>query len=180
MDAENAPSSSISAPLAAPSPNPRATDDGFDELDDILIRLLSADARMTNRQLARAAGIAESTAHARRRRLEQRGVITGYEAVVNQARLGRGLQAIIGVTLRPGARHTSILEFSEGVRSLPEVNQVFFLGGTDDFIVHVAVADSSAMRRFVVDHLSGNPTVASTRTSIVFEYSRNVSTASFD
>ncbi|MFJ6651471.1 hypothetical protein ACIQLJ_01575 [Microbacterium sp. NPDC091313] len=44
--------------------------------------------------------------------------------------------------------------------------------------VHVAVADSSALRRFVVEHPSGNATVASTRTSIVFAYDRNVSTAS--
>jgi DNA-binding Lrp family transcriptional regulator len=159
--------------MSQPQPAP-------DDIDDALVAHLVRDGRATNRQLARALGIAESTAHTRTRRLEERGVITGYEAVIRQERLGRGLQALIGVTLRPGARQASITEFSEGVRSLPEVNQVFFVGGTDDFIVHVAVADSSAMRRFVVDHLSGNPSVASTRTSIVFEYSRNVSTASFD
>lgn len=151
-----------------------------DDIDAAVLKHLVRDARVTNRQLAQAVGIAESTAHARTRRLEQRGVITGYEAVIRQDRLGRGLQALVGVTLRPGARQASITEFSEGVRSLPEVNQVFFLGGADDFIVHVAVEDSSALRKFVVDHLSGNATVASTRTSIVFEYSRNVSTASFD
>lgn len=152
----------------------------LDSVDEALIALLIKDARATNRQLARALGIAESTAHARTRRLEERGVITGYQAVVRLDRLGRGLQALIGVTLRPGARQASIAEFSEGVRALPEVNQVFFLGGSDDFIVHVAVENSSALRRFVVDHLSGNATVASTRTSIVFEYSRNLSTAAFD
>ena len=151
-----------------------------DEVDAMLLAHLMHDARATNRQLAQAAGIAESTAHARTRRLEQRGVITGYEAVVSQDRLGRGLQALVGVTLRAGARQASITAFSEGVRSLPEVNQVFFLGGSDDFIVHVAVEDSSSLRQFVFNNLSGNPTVASTRTSIVFEYNRKISTASFD
>lgn len=151
-----------------------------DPVDDALIRHLVRDGRATNRELARSLNIAESTAHTRIRRLEQRGVIVGYEAVVRQDRLGRGLQALVGVTLRAGARQESITKFSEGVRALPQVNQVFFLGGSDDFIVHVAVEDSSALRRFVVDHLSGNATVASTRTSIVFEYSRNLSTASFN
>lgn len=151
-----------------------------DEVDLALLDILRRNARATNRQLAQAAGIAESTAHARIRRLEQRGVITGYEAVISQRELGRGLQALIGVTLRPGARHASITEFSESVRSLPEVSQLFFVGATEDYIVHVAVADSTALRAFVVDHLSGNPTVASTRTSIVFEYNRNVATASFE
>lgn len=152
----------------------------LDGTDLALLEELRRDARASNRQLAHAVGLAESTVHSRVRRLEERGVVTGYEAVIRQGELGRSLQALIGVTLRPGARQASITEFSEGVRSLPGVSQVFFLGGSDDFIVHVAVADSTALRRFVVNHLSGNPTVASTRTSIVFEYSRNVVTASFD
>lgn len=152
----------------------------LDELDRGVLAILRADARATNRQLARELGVAESTAHARLRRLEDRGVIAGYEAVVRQERLGRGLQAIIGVTLRPGARQASITEFAERVSAQPEVNQLFFLGGSDDFIIHVAVEDSSALRRFVVDQLSANAAVASTRTSVVFEYRRNVATASFD
>lgn len=152
----------------------------LDDTDAALLEQLRRDARASNRQLARAVGLAESTVHARVNRLEERGIISGYEAVVRQSELGRGLQALIGVTLRPGARQASITEFSEGVRAVRGVSQVFFLGGTDDFIVHVAVEDSTALRRFVVDHLSANPTVASTRTSIVFEYSRNIATASFD
>mgnify|MGYP001000167748 FL=1 len=152
----------------------------LDEVDAELVGLLTTDARASNRQLARAVGLAESTVHARVRRLEERGVIAGYEAVVRQERVGHGLQALVHVTLRSGARQTSITAFSERVRGLPQVSQLFFLGGVDDFIVHVAVADSSGLRRFVVEHLSGDQTVASTRTSIVFDYRRNVSTASFD
>lgn len=151
----------------------------LDDVDAEIVGVLLRDARASNRQLARAVGLAESTVHARVRRLEERGVIDGYEAVVRQERVGHGLQALVHVTLRPGARQTSITAFSERVRALPEVSQLFFLGGVDDFIVHVAVADSSGLRRFVVEHLSGDQTVASTRTSIVFDYRRNVSTASF-
>ncbi|GAB2529891.1 Lrp/AsnC family transcriptional regulator [Paramicrobacterium agarici] len=156
------------------------TTDELDEVDLALLSALRANARATNRQLASAAGVAESTSHARVQRLEERGVIAGYEAVVRQNELGAGLQALVGVALRPGARQASITEFSASVRRLPEVTQVFFLGSTDDFLVHVAVRDSSALRKFVVEHLSGNLTVASTRTSIIIEYSRNTSTASFD
>ena len=154
--------------------------DTLDDVDIALLDILRTDARATNRQLARAFGLAESTAHARIRRLEERGIIAVYEAVVRQSELGRGIQALVGVTLRPGARQTSISAFSERVRSLPWVNQVFFIGGTDDFVIHIAVENSSALRSFVVDHLSADPTVASTRTSIVFEYHRNVSAASFE
>lgn len=152
---------------------------GLDAIDASIVDALRVDARATNRQLARTTGLAESTVHGRVRRLEERGIIAGYEAVVRQERLGRGLQALIGVVLRPGARQASITDFSDRMQALPEVSQLFFLGGTDDFILHVAVEDSSALRHFVVDHLSASATVASTRTSIVFAYSRTVATASF-
>ncbi len=151
-----------------------------DDIDRRILDLLAKDGRTTNRELAHAVGLAESTVHTRVRRLEQRGVIAGYEAIVRQAHVGNGLQAIIGVTLRPGARQASISAFSSRVSELEQVSQVFFLGGVDDFIVHVAVADSSALRRFVVENLSGDPNVASTRTNILFAYQRNVSTASFE
>ncbi|GAA1559729.1 Lrp/AsnC ligand binding domain-containing protein [Kribbella lupini] len=55
-----------------------------------------------------------------------------------------------------------------------------FVGGTDDFLVHVAVPGSSELRRFVVDHLSARRSVASTRTSVIFEYHRNVVAAPFE
>lgn len=65
--------------------------------------------------------------------------------------------------LRPGARRENLTEFSEHVRRLPQVIQVFFLGGADDFVIHIAAADSSAVREFVVEHLSAQRSVASTR-----------------
>ncbi|WP_439565964.1 Lrp/AsnC family transcriptional regulator [Microcella sp.] len=154
-------------------------DASIDETDARILGLLRERGRATNRQIAAQAGVAEATAHARVRGLEERGVIVGYEAVVSQRALGLDIQALIGVTLRPGARQTSIASFSAHVRSLTEVTQAFFVGGVDDFIVHVAVADSTELRRFIVDQMSGHASVASTRTSIIFEYTRNASASSF-
>jgi DNA-binding Lrp family transcriptional regulator len=152
---------------------------GLDDIDRTLLEVLKSDGRISNAALAEAAGIAPSTAHVRLRALQDRGVVTGFLTSIDQRSLGLGLQAIIGVTLRPGARQESILRFSEEVRDLPQVLQVFFLGGADDFIIHIAVADSSAVREFVVEHLSAQPSVASTRTSLIFDYHRNGVAASF-
>jgi DNA-binding Lrp family transcriptional regulator len=151
----------------------------LDELDRRILEIVAFDGRISNSALAEAVGVAPSTAHVRLRSLIDRGVITGFLASIDQRSLGLGLQAIIGVTLRPGARQESITRFSEAVRGLPPVLQVFFLGGMDDFIVHIAVADSSAVRAFVVENLSADPSVASTRTSIVFDYHRNALAGSF-
>ena len=151
----------------------------LDAIDKQVIAILSRDGRTTNADLAAALGVAPSTAHTRMRSLVDRGIITGFHASVDHQRLGRGLQAMIGVALRPGARHDSIVAFADEVRKLPQVVQLFFVGGVDDFMVHIAVADASEVREFVVEHLSAQQSVATTRTSIVFEYHRNAVAASF-
>lgn len=152
----------------------------LDPVDTRLIGELARDARATNAQLAARAGVAPSTAHARVRSLEGRGIVRGYHASIDQAALGRGLQAMIGVTLRPGARQESIERFADEVGRLPQVIQLFFVGGVDDFLVHVAVEDSSELRAVVVQHLSAQHSVASTRTSVIFAYQRNALAAPFD
>ncbi|MFT4158162.1 MAG: Lrp/AsnC family transcriptional regulator [Microbacterium sp.] len=164
--------------LQAPRPNTLRAP-ALDAIDARIVGLLAADGRMPNAELASTLGIAPSTAHARVRSLLDRGVITGFHASVDERMLGAGLQAIIGVTLRPSGRRESIVEFAERVRVLPQVIQVFFLGGDDDFLLHIAVSDSSEMREFVLEHLSAQASVASTRTSIVFDYHRNSVAASF-
>lgn len=151
----------------------------MDDLDRAMLRILDADARISNAELAERLHIAPSTAHQRMRALVRRGIITGFHTSIDAQALGRGLQAMIGVTLRPGARQENIERFADDVRPLPDVLQVFFLGGVDDFMIHVAVGDSSALRQFVLEHLSGHPSVASTRTSIVFDYHRNGIVSSF-
>lgn len=151
----------------------------LDEVDRSIVDALAADARLTNAELAARIGVAPSTAHARTRALVERGVLTGFHASVDQRVVGAGLQAMVHVTLRPGSRHESITEFAHEVRGLPQVIQMFFLGGSDDFLIHIAVADSSEVRAFVVEHLSAQRSVANTRTSIIFDYHRNRVAAPF-
>jgi DNA-binding Lrp family transcriptional regulator len=144
-------------------------DSPLDEIDGDLIRLLQQNARITNADLAAAVGIAQSTCISRVRSLVTRGVISGFSAVVEPAKLGLGTEVLISVTLRAGAR-AHLSDFMQQMRERPEVIQVFFLGGSEDFIVHLAVKDSDSVREFVLENLSNNATVASTRTNLVFEH----------
>jgi DNA-binding Lrp family transcriptional regulator len=159
--------------------SPKTLPAPIDSADRAILDVVARAGRISNAQLAEQVGMAPSTIHQRLRSLLERRVVTGFHASIDQRSLGLGLQAMIGVTLRPGARQESIQAFAEEVRALPQVLQLFFLGGVDDFMVHVAVADSSGLRQFVVDHLSAQPSVASTRTSIIFDYHRNAVAASF-
>ena len=132
---------------------------------------LSADARLPNNALADRVGVAASTCLGRVRALRERDVIRGYHADVDPAALGRPLQAMIAVRLQSGARgHLS--GFAEKMAALPEVLNVFFLGGADDFLVHIATEGSHTLRDFVVIHLSSDPDVALTETNLIFEHIR--------
>jgi len=141
----------------------------LDAVDRQIIDLLAENARITNAELAEKTGIAQSTCILRVRSLVSRGVITGFHASVNAAAVGLGLQVLISVTLRATARQ-QLSQFMADMRNLPEVVQVFFLGGSEDFIVHLAVKDSEQVREFVLEHLSANAAVANTRTNMVFEH----------
>ena len=63
-------------------------------------------------------------------------------------------------------------EFVARVAELPEVLNVFFIGGSDDFLVHIAATGTGNLRDFVVVNLSGNPDVALTETNLIFEHVR--------
>src|SRR6188768_1225436 len=110
----------------------------MDELDSAIIQHLQANARQTNRDLARAVGIAPSTCLERVRLLRDRGVITGYHADISLAALNRHVQAFLHVQVRPMSREI-IENFKAYVTGLPEVLSVFVVAGGDDFLVHVAV-----------------------------------------
>ena len=141
----------------------------LDAVDRRILALLRADARIPNARLAEEVGLAPSTCLARVRALVDAGVITGFHAQLDPRALGLTLEALISVNIRSGARQ-SIARFAEEVRELPEVQQVWFLGGAEDFILDVATRDSDHLREFVVENLSSHPSVASTRTSVVFEH----------
>ena len=141
----------------------------LDGTDRRLLELLRQDARRTNASLAEELGIAASTCLARLKALRASGAVRGFTVDVDPAALGHGLVALISVRIRPGARHR-MEELFDRLRALPGVQQVFFLGGEDDFLLHVAVADSEEVSRFVLKNLSADPAVAATRTSLVFRH----------
>src|SRR5690606_8879170 len=144
----------------------------MDELDSEIVRLLQADARLSNRELARRLGVAPSTCLERVRSLNRRGVIRGYHADIDLAALNRGVQALVSVQVRPLNRSV-IVEFKDTVAGYPEVLSVFVLAGGDDFVLHVAVQDLDTLHGFLLDRLSKRPEIAGFRTSVIFQSRHN-------
>lgn len=147
---------------------------GLDEVDRRILLALHADARISNSALADAVGIAASTCHGRVRRLQEIGVIRGFYTDIDPAAVGLGLQAMISVSLQSNARG-KIRSFIAQIRKRPQVMDVYFLAGGDDFILHVAARDTDDLRAFVVENLNADADVAGTQTSLIFEHLRGAS-----
>ena len=150
--------------------NPKNIQPIIDGIDLEILRELATNARISNAELAQKVGIAASTCLGRVRTLVEQRIIRSFSAEISPAALGLELQAMISVTLRAGAR-ANLAAFMQSMREHPQVIQVFFLGGAEDFLVHVAVRNSEEIREFVLEQLSNNASVANTRTNIVFEHS---------
>jgi DNA-binding Lrp family transcriptional regulator len=144
----------------------------LDELDTAILREMQADARRTNRDIAAAVGIAPTTALDRTRSLRQRGIIRGALLDIDLAEIGRPVQAMIAVRIRPPSRKV-IEAFRDWVSTLPETIGVFVVSGHEDFLIHVAVADNEGLYAFVIDQLTQRPEIADVRTSVVYEHLRN-------
>jgi DNA-binding Lrp family transcriptional regulator len=145
---------------------------GLDELDKAILGELQSDARRTNRDIAAAVGVSPTTALDRTRGLRDRGVIRGALLDVDLAKIGRPVQALIAVRVRPPSRR-NIEGFLEWVSTLPQTIGVFVVSGDEDFLVHVAVQDNDHLYAFVIDRLTERPEVADVRTSVVYQHIRN-------
>jgi DNA-binding Lrp family transcriptional regulator len=142
------------------------------ELDAAILRQLQSNGRMTNRAIAGAVHVSPSTSLERIRSLHDRGVIRGYHVEADLAALGRTVQALISVRIRPPSRE-NIEAFRDWVQVLPETVAVFVVSGGSDFLLHLAVPHTDALYGFVIDKLTERPEVADVNTSVVYEHLRN-------
>ena len=143
----------------------------LDEADRNLLALLQQNARQTNKELADAVGVAQSTCLERVRGLRGRGIITGFRAEVDVAALGRPIRAMLFVRLQPKTR-ASVVAFGDAMLAEPETLSVSTVSGADDFVVEVAVPDVVALQDFILDRVTSRKDVVDARTSIVLEQRR--------
>jgi DNA-binding Lrp family transcriptional regulator len=137
--------------------------------DALLVQLLQKNARLSNKAMAHAAGIAESTCLERVRSLQSRKVIRGLHADIDLRALNRAIRALIAVRLQPKTTE-SVRAFQSSLMNAPETLNVWTVSGADDFLVEVAVPDVDRLRSFVLEVITSRPDVADSRTSLVYEH----------
>lgn len=140
-------------------------------VDRTILVALQQNSRISNRELASRVGLAESTTHERVRRLVDAGVVTRFTADLDPGALGRPMQALIAVQLRPQSAEV-VTRFLDAVVGDPCVLDATVLSGETDVQIRVAVASSEALRRFAWQKVTSVPSVRSIQTHIVYEHRR--------
>ena len=134
----------------------------LDDLDRQLLRLLSADGRMSYADLARETGLSTSAVHQRVRRLEQRGAITGYAARVDPSTAGLPLSAFVSIQpIDPAAPDDA----PERLRHLPAIEACHSVAGDESYILQVRVATPAELEQLLQDIRAAAG--VSTRTTVV-------------
>jgi Lrp/AsnC family leucine-responsive transcriptional regulator len=144
------------------------TEAAIDATDRRLLKILQEDGRITNQELSRRAGLSAAACFERVKRLRASGVIAGYAALLDPAKLGRALTILVEVIL-DRTTDDAFAAFATHVAAIPDIMECHMVAGGFDYLLKVRVADMTAYRAFLGDILVAVPGVRETRTYAVLE-----------
>lgn len=138
--------------------------DGFDRR---ILEVLQAEGRVSNQELAERIGLSPSPCLRRVRALEESGLIVGYRAILDAAKLGLSLLALIHISMD---RHTPerFANFEQRVADLPEVLECLLITGQDaDYQLKVVVRDMEAYQALLLNRITRIEGVSGVHSSFV-------------
>lgn len=138
----------------------------MDAIDKKIIGTLQQQARIANVELARMCDLAPSSMHERVRRLEKRGIVKGYRAMLDAEALGYSIQAFVMITIDRHQR-TRLDDFEQHIAGIPEVKACYMLAGHYDFLLHVVVRDIDHLRDLISHSLAGIDVVERQETFLI-------------
>lgn len=144
----------------------------IDENDRAILRVLEQDGRISNTALAQKVGLSQSACLRRVQALEESGIIKGYRAVLDRAKMGAGLKVYVGVGL---SRHLKAdqIAFERAMLAAKEVRECHNVSGTIEYMLHVEVTDLAAYKHFHTDVLGTVEQVASITSYFVMASSKD-------
>jgi Lrp/AsnC family leucine-responsive transcriptional regulator len=138
----------------------------IDDIDSAILDLLQENARIPQAEVARVVGLAPSAVLERIRKLESRGVIKGYAALVDPRALDQSMLAFVAVRSEQAPGDDSV---ALALSQCPEVLEVHHVAGDDCYLLKVRARDAEHIGQLLRHRFSRIPGVRSTRTTIVLE-----------
>jgi DNA-binding Lrp family transcriptional regulator len=145
----------------------------YDSIDLRILAELQADGRMTNVELSGRVGLTAPPCLRRVRSLEDDGVIEGYHAALDAARLGYSITVFAMVSLKSQAED-DLKAFEQHVAALDPVRECHMLNGEIDFILKVVARDLQEFQQFLTTSLTTAPNVASVKTSLTIRRAKHL------
>lgn len=140
----------------------------LDDFDRKIVAALVEDGRMTVTDLAAQVGLSKTPCQVRLKRLQEAGVICGFRAMIDPAKLGLDHIAFAEVKLSD-TRESALREFNAAVRRIAEVEECHMLASNFDYLLKVRTADIRRYRIVLGEKISALPHVASTSTYVAME-----------
>jgi Lrp/AsnC family leucine-responsive transcriptional regulator len=140
----------------------------MDDFDWKILRVLRRDGRITFTDLAQQVGLSKTPCQQRVRRLVAKGVITGFAAIVDPAKVGLDHVAFAEVKLSD-TREAALKQFNAAVRAIPEVEECHMIASSFDYLLKVRTPDIRRYRIVLGEKISSLPHVASTSTFVAME-----------
>lgn len=138
----------------------------LDALDKAILTALLADGRQSQVELAERVPLSATAIARRIRALEERGVISGYQAQISRAALGLTMMAIVQISLK-SQNEELLAAFEKAVAAAPSIISCHMMSGEDDYIITVLAHDLADFERIHKEQLSRLPGVARLRSSFV-------------
>ena len=129
-----------------------------DITDRKILSILQSNARVSHAEIGEKIGLSTSAVNRRIKILEQDGVISGYAAVLDGKKMGKGASVFVQVTLKT-QRKPQLEEFERAVASTPEVVDCFLMTGEMDYLLRVVVKDAADYERVHHETLTQLPGV---------------------
>ena len=144
----------------------------LDKKDIEILRIIQRNSKITTREIARQLNIPVTTVFTRIKKLEQKGIIKEYKAILNEKKLGKGTTAFILASFSYRTQNKELLsqrELAREIAKFPEVQEVHIITGDWDLLIKVKAENVEAIGKFVIDKLRLVKGIEKTLTCVVFE-----------
>ena len=140
----------------------------LDAVDMEILRALQKNARLTTKELAAMVNLSTTPVFERVKRLEQRGYVKGYVAVLDAEKLGRGYVVFCSVKMRRIGREIAE-DFARVVRSIPEVTECYNISGSYDYLLKIHAPNMKYYQEFVLNILGNIDHLGSLESTFVMD-----------
>ena len=151
----------------------------FDKVDVEIMSMIQQDARMTIKEIAGELNLSTTPIFERLKRLERRGVIRKYVALLDAKKLGKKLIAFVRISIIDHSKK-AIQQFFDQVSNYPEVMECHHVTGDSDFLLKVVLEDIERYNTFITEKLSTVPNIGKVQSSFSLSYGKETTAFQID